>query len=227
MESSSSEEQEEVLNRKAKKFVKRSHSQPLHYLDSPLTERSNHKSWGQSGIPGIYLTESSDTEEETFKVKKKRTKKFVKQRPNLTSSSSSEDESKVIISQRKASLAAPNLTYTDLTDSDLTDGSGDEEEMSHYGTMKGGARQTYQDPITYAEQLELAILKAQERLFLDEPTPGLGNCCSCAFVQQCQRPPVRQFLLQSRGLTIDHFMQLKKNVAEFIQANSDHPKVQK
>ena len=45
-------------------------------------------------------------------------------------------------------------------------------------------------------------------------------------VQQCQRPPVRQFLLQSRGLTIDHFMQLKKNVAEFIQANSDHPKVQ-
>ena len=79
--------------------------------------------------------------------------------------------------------------------------------------------------MTYEEQLKLAILKVQERLVLDAPTPGLGNCCSCAFVQQCQRPPVKLFL-QSRGLTINHFMQLKKNVAEFIHANSNHPKVQ-
>ena len=157
-------------------------------------------------------------------LKKRKAKRFVKQdmeMPNLTSnssSSSSEDESKVKIFPRKASREAPSLTDT----------SGDEEENSQVktlATMKGGARQTYQEPITYADQFNLAILKAQERLVLDEPTPGLGNCCSCAFVQQCQRPPVKLFL-QSRELTIDHFMQLKENVAKFIQTNSNNPKVQ-
>ena len=210
-ESSSDEEKEEVKKRKAKKFVKRAHSRSLNYP----------KGLGQNGIPGIYLTESSDNEEETVEVEKRKSKRSVKQdmgMPNLTSNSSSEDESKVKIFQRKASQAAPNLTDT----------SGGEEEKSqvkNLGTMKGGARQTYQEPITYADQLKLAILKAQERLVLDEPTPGLGNCCSCAFVQQCQRPPVKLFL-RSRGLNINHFMQLKKNVADFIQANSNHPKIQ-
>ena len=222
-ESSSDEEKEEVSKKKAKKFVKRARSRSLSYLGAPLTESSNPEGLGQNGIPGIYLTESSDDEERPVEVKKRKAKRVVNQgmvMPNLTSNSSSEDDSKIF--QRKESRAAPNLTDTELTDT-----SGGEEEKSQVkplGTMKGGARQTYQEPITYADQLKLAILKAQERLVLDEPTPGLGNCCSCAFVQQCQRPPVKLFL-RSRGLTINHFMQLKKNVAEFIRANSNHPKV--
>ena len=180
--------------------------------------------------------ESSD-EEEREEVTKRRTKRFVKRErnlrqgiiPDLTESSENEDtpvkfkKSKVKSFLREASKASPNLTDTNLTDT-----SEDEEEDSQVksrGTMKGGARHTNQEPMTYEEQLQLAILKVQERLVLDAPTPGLGNCCACAFVQQCQRPPVKLFL-QSRGLTINDFMQLKKNVAEFIHANRNHPKVQ-
>ena len=82
-----------------------------------------------------------------------------------------------------------------------------------------------QEPLSYADDLRLAMQKAQERLKLDGPTPGDGNCCSYTFVQQCQRPPVKLFL-QSRGVTITDFMHLKKQVAHFIQANINTPKVQ-
>ena len=73
--------------------------------------------------------------------------------------------------------------------------------------------------------LRLAIQKSGERLVLDEPTPGDGNCCSRALVQQCQRPPVKLFL-HSRGVTINDFMQLKRNVAQFIHDNRHTARVQ-
>ena len=87
------------------------------------------------------------------------------------------------------------------------------------GNMRGGAG------LTYAEVLTEAILRSGQHLMLDQPTLGDGNCASYAFIQQCQRAPVKLFL-QGRGLTISDFMELKKNVAQFIQANTNTQKVQ-
>ena len=86
------------------------------------------------------------------------------------------------------------------------------------GSMKGGAGETYE------ELLEDAIERSGQHLKLDHPTPGTGNCCSIAMVQQCQRTPVKLFL-QSRGVTINTFMQLKEEVAKFIQTNANTQKV--
>ena len=79
--------------------------------------------------------------------------------------------------------------------------------------------------LTNEEELTLAIQRSGENLYLDAPTIGDGNCFSRATVQQCQRAPVKLFL-QSRGMTVTDFMDLKKNVAEFIRANSNTPKVE-
>ena len=207
---SSDEEKEEVEKRKAKRFVKQSRSRS-YYFGYPLTESKSQEGSKQNGIPGIYLTESSDNEERPDKktqveekIKKRKAKRLVKQdssqdkkMPNLTSNSSSES------SHEK----------------------DQKSKVKILGTMRGGARKSCQEPLSYADELRLAIQKAQERLKLDVPTLGDGNCCSYALVQQCQRPPVRLFL-QSRGVTINNFMQLKENVAQFIQTNSNTPKVQ-
>ena len=85
-------------------------------------------------------------------------------------------------------------------------------------SMRGGAGETYE------EQLIEAIQRSGQHLKLDRPTRGDGNCCSRALIQQCQRAPVKLFL-QSRGVTINTFMQLKQNVAQFIKANLNTQKV--
>ena len=92
-------------------------------------------------------------------------------------------------------------------------------------TMRGGAKQSDQELLTGEDVIMLGIQRSQEKLKLDSPTPGNGNCCSLALVQQCQRTPVKLFL-QSRGITISNFMQLKQEVAQFIQDNKNTPRVQ-
>ena len=87
-------------------------------------------------------------------------------------------------------------------------------------TMKGGAWQ----PQSNEDEIRLAIKKSGEGLVLDRRTRGDGNCCSRALVQQCKRPPVKLFL-QSRGITIVGFMQLKEEVAQFIVDNRNTEKV--
>ena len=97
-----------------------------------------------------------------------------------------------------------------------------EEDQVHLkpSTMKGGAWQ----PQSNEDEIRLAIKKSGEGLVLDRRTRGDGNCCSRALVQQCQRPPVKLFL-QSRGITIVGFMQLKEEVAQFIVDNRNTEKV--
>ena len=112
----------------------------------------------------------------------------------------------------------PGIYLTESSGNDLT-ATSEEDEESGAGNMRGGAGQTYE------EVLMEAIHKSGQRLVLDRPTRGDGNCCSRALVQQCHRAPVKLFL-QSRGVTIDRFMQLKLNVYEFIQVNSNTQRVQ-
>ena len=112
----------------------------------------------------------------------------------------------------------PGIYLTESSGNDLT-ATSEEDEESGAGNMRGGAGETYE------EVLMEAIHQSGQRLVLDRPTRGDGNCCSRALVQQCHRAPVKLFL-QSRGVTIDRFMQLKLNVYEFIQVNSNTQRVQ-
>ena len=167
-----------------------------------LSKRTSKKLVKRPAKTSHRQAESSDEEEE--EVKKRKAKRFVKK------SSSQEKE-------------LPNLTSSSSSESN--DEKDHKSKVKILGTMKGGARKSHQESLSYADELRLAIQKAQERLKLDVPTLGDGNCGSYALVQQCQRPPVKLFL-QSRGITINNFMQLKQNVAQFIQANSNTPKVE-
>ena len=162
------------------------------------------------------------------KQKQKRYKKRAAKNLRLWDESSDEEED-METERRSEASARPEPTTADLTESsseaeltettdDDTDSADSDEDLQvnlWSSSMKGGA---WQEPITGANMIKMAIEQAGENLMLDKPTKGDWNCCSCALVQQCQRPPVKLFL-QSRGVTIQDLMQLKENVAQFIYEN--------
>ena len=168
------------------------------------------------------------------KQKQKRYKKRAAKNLRLWDESSDEEEDMETESRSKAT-ARPEPTTADLTGSsseagltettdDDTDSAGSDEDVQvnlRSSSMQGGA---WQEPITGADMIKMAIDQAGENLILDKPTRGDGNCCSRALVQQCQRPPVKLFL-QSRGVTIQDLMQLKENVAQFIYENRNTEKI--
>ena len=92
---------------------------------------------------------------------------------------------------------------------------------SRGGNMRGGADPNIQE---LEEQLTIAIQGAETPLMLDKPTLGDGNCWSRATVQQCQRAPIKLYL-QSRGLAITDFMQLKALIYQFVKRNSRTGKI--
>ena len=168
--------------------------------------------------------------ERTVKKKPKRFVKRLVKKTRRPSESSDEEEDEKPKRQRRRKvflrLADPSLTESSGAETPyLADSSEDEDGnmgTKVVGEMKGGAGET---DLTNDEELTLAIQRSGENLYLDAPTIGDGNCFSRATVQQCQRAPVKLFL-QSRGMTVTDFMDLKKNVAEFIRANSNTPKVE-
>lgn len=175
---------------------------------------------------------SSDHQEEKHSAKSK-PKRYLKRRPvkkTTPSAESSDDQDEEPTQQRRRKVRkvnpVPSLTESssgeipNLTESDNESReSGVENLKGKVGNMNGGAGETYE------EVLVIAIRKAGEDVKLDEPTTGDGSCFSHAIIQQCRRRPVKLFL-QSRGVTITDFMHLKKQVAHFIQANINTPKVQ-
>ena len=168
------------------------------------------------------------------KQKQKRYKKRAAKNLRLWDESSDEEED-METERRSEASARPEPTTADLTESsseaeltettdDDTDSADSDEDLQvnlWSSSMKGGA---WQEPITGANMIKMAIEQAGENLMLDKPTKGDWNCCSCALVQQCQRPPVKLFL-QSRGVTIQDLMQLKENVAQFIYENRNTEKI--
>ena len=168
------------------------------------------------------------------KQKQKRYKKRAAKNLRLWHESSDEEED-LETERRSEASARPEPTTADLTESsseaeltettdDDTDSAGSDEDVQvnlRSSSMQGGA---WQEPITGADMIKMAIDQAGENLILDKPTRGDGNCCSRALVQQCQRPPVKLFL-QSRGVTIQDLMQLKENVAQFIYENRNTEKI--
>ena len=168
------------------------------------------------------------------KQKQKRYKKRAAKNLRLWDESSDEEED-METERRSEASARPEPTTADLTESsseaeltettdDDTDSAGSDEDVQvnlRSSSMQGGA---WQEPITGADMIKMAIDQAGENLILDKPTRGDGNCCSRALVQQCQRPPVKLFL-QSRGVTIQDLMQLKEEVAQFIYENRNTEKI--
>ena len=197
-------------------------------------------SLSEDPIPSdVELTESSCSEAESGadsetelssddqNLSKSRSKRFMKRRAKKANSSADssveEDEEPIQKRRRKVFLKrgnpSPSLTESSGGETPYLAGSSEDEEPGvgslegkAVGNMKGGAGQSYEEVLT------IAIHEAGERLKLDTPTLGDGSCFSHAIVQQCSRHPVMLFL-QSRGVTVLDFMQLKKNVTQFIQAN--------
>ena len=149
------------------------------------------------------MAASSDEEEVEVQRRKarsfrKRGSRNVQNNPNWTSS----------LSERKTSL--PPLTDTSSEDEA-------DQRTKVYGELKGGAG-PYEVVLSATELMRRAIQQAQLQLKLDRETPGLGNCFSVAMLQQFQRPQVKLFL-QSRGMTISSYMQLKQNVEHFVKTH--------
>ena len=117
-------------------------------------------------------------------------------------------------------LLAKQKRKDDEIQADLTETSEEEpdEVQSVGGGLRGGAGDGYEDVF-----LE-AIQKSGEAVELDRRTKGDGSCFSHAIVQQCQRRPVKLFL-QSRGITVNDYVELKEGVAQFIQDNIDTDRV--
>ena len=157
---------------------------------------------------------------------KKKSKRYVKIRPKQTSKpgeSSDEDEEEKPKQQRRRKSflrrVDPSLTESSGAETPyLADDDEEESRAAHvYGELKGGAGPDQGD-LSMAELMTMAIQKAQLQLKLDADTPGLGNCFSEAMLQQFQRPQVKLFL-QSRGMKITSFMQLKEKVAQFVRTH--------
>ena len=173
---------------------------------------------------------SSDNQEGKHSAKKKKYVKRHSEKTNPSPESSDEEEEEKPIPQRRRKgflrqvNPAPDLTESSGAETPYM--ADDEEQIraTHvYGELKGGGG-PYEEDLSPAELMRMAIQEAQLQLKLDADTPGLGNCFSIAMVQQFQRPQVKLFL-QSRGMKITSFMQLKKKVVEFVSTHMDTEKM--
>ena len=235
MTSSSSSEMMVKTVKKPKKYVRRPVKETKRPAESsddedtevePRPQRRTKMVFGRANpVPPLISSDEEDSGESHISSESSTTnistKKKSKQEAAISEdiNISSAWETKINLSREEESKSAavPPMTK-DIEDKPNLTSSSSEDEESGAQTMRGGAGETY------AELLTEAIQRSGQHLVLDRPTRGDGNCCSYAFVQQCQRAPVKLFL-QSRGLTINNFMQLKEDVAQFIQANSNAQKV--
>ena len=180
-------------------------------------------------LSDVELTESDNQEGKHSAKKKKYVKRYSeKTNPSPESSDEEEEEKPIPQRRRKGFLRqvnpAPDLTESSGTETPYMADDGEQIRATHvYGELKGGGG-PYEEDLSPAELMKIAIQEAQLQLKLDAETPGLGNCFSIAMVQQFQRPQVKLFL-QSRGMKITSFMQLKEKVAEFVRTHMDTEKM--
>ena len=157
------------------------------------------------------LTQSSCEEEEEGELKdsakaKVLVKRGRRKQPELTDSSDDEESSE------------PTVKYTGRSSSKAF---GD---LSGGGNPSQGTSQEFQEVFTMLEALKLAIARTGLPLKLDFITPAEGNCFSHAVIQQCQRAVVREEL-QRQGRTVTNFMDLKRDVRQFVLSRQQHPRI--
>ena len=157
------------------------------------------------------LTQSSCEEEEEGELKdsakaKVLVKRGRRKQPELTDSSDDEESSE------------PTVKYTGRSSSKAF---GD---LSGGGNRSQGTSQEFLEVFTMLEALTLAITRTGLPLKLDSQTPAEGNCFSHAVIQQCQRAVVREEL-QHQGRTVTNFMDLKRDVRQFVLDRQQHPRI--
>ena len=157
------------------------------------------------------LTQSSCEEEEEGELKdsakaKVLVKRGRRKQPELTDSSDDEESSE------------PTVKYTGRSSSKAF---GD---LSGGGNRSQGTSQEFLEVFTMLEALTLAITRTGLPLKLDSQTPAEGNCFSHAVIQQCQRAVVREEL-QRQGRTVTNFMDLKRDVRQFVLDRQQHPRI--
>ena len=193
------------------------------------------------------LTESSDEEEKPSLTKFPKRKKSTKsKKPSLTSkrrTSILESRSEGGVSTETAKHSKDKGRTDELPEDsetpkqlkeeppNLTDSSEeevDEEDVkprpASSGNMRGGAGVSALDVCTFRELVLIAISDHTPALKLDKDTLGDGSCFSHATMQQCQRPGVKLYL-QGRGIRIDNFLHLKRQVAKFAEDHKHSTKI--
>ena len=73
-----------------------------------------------------------------------------------------------------------------------------------------------------AQQIEETIRQTELPFKLDEVTIDDGNCFTRAVLQQCQRNPVKNYL-RNRQVYLRNYIELKKNVCQFMLKESNVP----
>ena len=195
------------------------------------------------------LTDSSDEEEKPPLTKFPKRKKSTKsKKPSL--SSTSKRRTSILESRSEGGVSTETAKHskdkgrTDELPEDsetpkqlkeeppnLTDSSEeevDEEDVkprpASSGNMRGGAGVSALDVCTFRELVLIAISDHTPALKLDKDTLGDGSCFSHATMQQCQRPGVKLYL-QGRGIRIDNFLHLKRQVAKFAEDHKHSTKI--
>ena len=209
-------------------------------------ESSQKMSWRKDTVDP-QLTESSDEEEKPSLTKFPKRKKLTKsKKPSLTSkrrTSILESRSEGGVSTETAKHSKDKGRTDELPEDsetpkqlkeeppNLTDSSEeevDEEDVkprpASSGNMRGGAGVSALDVCTFRELVLIAISDHTPALKLDKDTLGDGSCFSHATMQQCQRPGVKLYL-QGRGIRIDNFLHLKRQVAKFAEDHKHSTKI--
>ena len=73
-----------------------------------------------------------------------------------------------------------------------------------------------------AQEIEETIHRTELPFKLDEITLGDGNCFARAVTQQCQRELVKKYL-EGRGQSVRTYMELKRNVCQFMKKKTEVP----
>ena len=196
------------------------------------------------------LTDSSDEEENPSLTKFPKRKKSTNQSKKPSLSSTSKRRTSILESRSEGGVSTETTKHskdkgrTDELPEDsetpkqlkeeppnLTDSSEeevDEEDVkprpASSGNMRGGAGVSALDVCTFRELVLIAISDHTPALKLDKDTLGDGSCFSHATMQQCQRPGVKLYL-QGRGIRIDNFLHLKRQVAKFAEDHKHSTKI--
>merc|ERR1712240_173997 len=145
--------------------------------------------------------------------------------PDLTESSSSDTESvSTTVQKSKVLVKRSAKVRPSLSDSSNT-GKFKYNDFIGGGSFYSEAIESHKKVKALLNTLKRAITNSGLPLTLDMETPIDGNCFPESVIQQCQRQEVQDILVSQKKRITD-YMTLRKDVADFVISNGDHPKIQ-
>merc|ERR1712240_394324 len=145
--------------------------------------------------------------------------------PDLTESSSSDTESvSTTVQKSKVLVKRSAKVRPSLSDSSNT-GKFKYNDFIGGGSFYSEAIESHKKVKALLNTLKRAITNSGLPLDLDMETPIDGNCFPVSVIQQCQRQEVQDILVSQKKRITD-YMTSRKDVADFVISNGDHPKIQ-